>query len=166
VRIETVVRIETGTINRSIYQIAILDDPMTGPVGPLAPPKGWNGSLVFSFGGGCVGGWYRQADTLGFASARDSVSAVVNDNVVGKGYSEVSSSLNVAGNNCNDTISAETMMMIKEHFVKTFGKPVFTIGRGASGGSYQQNQIADNYPGLLDGIIPSLTFLTCRNWCR
>jgi hypothetical protein len=86
------------------------------------------------------------------------VSSVVNDNIVGKGYAEVSSSLNVAGNNCNDTIAAETMMMTKEHFVKIFGKPLFTFGRGASGGSYQQNQIADNYPGLLDGIIPSLTF--------
>jgi hypothetical protein len=157
-KVPYVVRIETGTINRSIYQIAILDDPTTGPVGPSAPPKGWNGRLLFSFGGGCVGGWYRQGDTLGFASARDALSAVVNDNIVGKGYSEVASSLNVAGNNCNDTISAETMMMIKEHFVKTFGNPVFAFGRGASGGSYQQNQIADNYPGLLDGIIPSLTF--------
>jgi len=157
-KVPYVVRIETGTINRSIYQIAILDDPTTGPVGPSAPPKGWNGRLLFSFGGGCVGGWYRQGDTLGFASARDALSAVVNDNIVGKGYSEVASSLNVAGNNCNDTISAETMMMIKEHFVKTFGNPVFTFGRGASGGSYQQNQIADNYPRLLDGIIPSLTF--------
>ena len=29
---------------------------------------------------------------------------------------------------------------------------------GGSGGSYQQIQIADGYPGLLDGIIPSATF--------
>ena len=105
-----------------------------------------------------MGGWYRQGETLGFTSPRGAVSAVLNDNVVGRGYAEVSSSLNVAGNNCNDTISAETTMMIKEHFVKTFGKPAFTFGRGGSGGSYQQNQIADRYPGLLDGIIPSLTF--------
>jgi Tannase-like family of unknown function (DUF6351) len=157
-KVPYVVRIETGTINRSIYQIAILDNPTAGLVGPFAPPKAWNGRLLYSFGGGCVGGWYRQGDTLGFTSARDAVSPVVNDNIVGKGYAEVSSSLNVAGNNCNDTISAETTMMIKEHFIKTFGEPVFTFGRGASGGSYQQNQIADRYPGLLDGIIPSLTF--------
>ena len=157
-KVPYVVRLETGTINRSIYQMAVLHDPTSGEVSPFAPPKEWNGRLLYSFGGGCPGGWYRQGDTLGAGGAAGAASAVISDNVVGKGYAEVGSSLNVAGNQCNDVISAETMMMVKEHFVKTFGKPVFTFGRGGSGGSYQQNQITDNYPGLLDGIIPSLTF--------
>ena len=50
------------------------------------------------------------------------------------------------------------MMMVKEHFLETYGPPLFTFGRGGSGGSCQQIQIADRYPGLLDGIIPSATF--------
>jgi hypothetical protein len=54
--------------------------------------------------------------------------------------------------------AAETMMMVKEHFIETYGQPLFTFGRGGSGGAYQQIQIADNYPGLLDGIIPGATF--------
>ena len=29
---------------------------------------------------------------------------------------------------------------------------------GGSGGSYQQIQIADDYPGLLDGIMPMRSF--------
>ena len=157
-KVPYVVRVETGTINRAIYQFAVLDDPRVGPAGPLTPPKGWNRRLLYSFGGGCPGGWYRQGATLGWAPARSAVSAVVNDNVVGKGYAEAGSTLNATVNNCNDAISAETMMMVKEHIIKTIGKPVFTFGRGGSGGSWQQNQIADNYPGLLDGIIPSMTF--------
>ena len=60
--------------------------------------------------------------------------------------------------NCQDVTAAETMMMVKEHFIETFGPPLFTFGRRRSGGAYQQLQIADNYPGLLDGIIPSATF--------
>jgi hypothetical protein len=32
------------------------------------------------------------------------------------------------------------------------------MSRGGSGGAEQQLPIADNYPGLIDGIIPSLTF--------
>ena len=36
--------------------------------------------------------------------------------------------------------------------------PSYTIGFGCSGGSYQQHQAADNYPGLLDGIIPGCSF--------
>ena len=155
-KVPYVVRVETGTINRSIYQIAVLDDPTAGPVSPLAPPKGWNRRLIYTFGGGCPGGWYTQGATLG--DARLGGGAVVNDDTVGSGYAEVGSSLNVAGNNCNGVLSAETVMMVKEQFIKTFGKPIFTFSRGGSGGSFQQNQIMDNYPGLLDGIIPSLSF--------
>ena len=82
----------------------------------------------------------------------------MDDAIVGKGYAEAASTLNVFGNNCNDLLAAETMMMVKERFIEAFGKPLFTMGQGASGGSYQQLQIADNYPGLLDGILPGATF--------
>ncbi len=47
-----VVRIETGTINRAVYQIAMLE-------------KGWNEKLIYTFGGGCPGGWFRQGATTG-----------------------------------------------------------------------------------------------------
>ena len=151
-KVPYVVRVETGTINRAIYQFAVLHDPTTGEPSPMAPPKSWNGRLLYSFGGGCVGGWFKQGTTLGLGDG------LISDAVVGKGYAEAGSTLNVAGNSCNDVIAAETMMMVKERFIKAYGKPAFTFGRGASGGSYQQNQIADNYPGLLDGIIPSMTF--------
>jgi hypothetical protein len=48
--------------------------------------------------------------------------------------------------------------MMKEYFTKRFGLPVHTIGWGGSGGSIQQYLIAQNYPELLDGIIPSMSF--------
>jgi hypothetical protein len=50
------------------------------------------------------------------------------------------------------------MMMVKEHFIETYGVPAHTQGFGCSGGSYQQHQIADDYPGLLDGILPGCSF--------
>jgi len=149
-----IVRVETGTINRAIYQIAVLHNPAAEPEpAPGAALTAWNKRLLYSFGGGCIRGWYRQGSTLGVGSG-----VMISDAVTGKGYAEASSSLNVFGNNCNDLTAAETMMMVREHFIKTFGMPLFTFGRGGSGGSYQQLQIADNYPGLLDGIIPSATF--------
>jgi hypothetical protein len=149
-KVPYIVRIETGTINRGIYQTAILHDPTTeSDPSPHMPPKGWNGRLIYSFGGGCTGGWYRQGSSL---------NPLVNDNIVGKGYAEAASTLNVFGTNCQDVTAAETMMMVKERFIETYGPPVFTFGRGGSGGSYQQLQIADGYPGLLNGIIPSATF--------
>ena len=138
-----IVRRETGTINRGIYEIALLDDPLTGS------RRGWNGRLVYNFGGGCIDGWYRQGASTG---------GVLDDFVLGSGYAIASSSLNVFGNNCQEVTAAETMMMTKEHFIEQYGPVEHTQGLGCSGGSYQQHQIADDYPGLLDGILPGCSF--------
>jgi len=152
-RVPYVVRVETGTINRGIYQFAVLHDPTKEPQpGPLTPPKAWNKRLLYSFGSGCNGGWYMQGTSIGTNGG------LIKDAIVGRGYAEVSSTLNVFGNNCNSVIAGETMMMVKERFIKAYGKPVFTISWGGSGGSEQQLPIADNYPGLLDGIVPGRTF--------
>jgi len=49
-------------------------------------------------------------------------------------------------------------MMSKEHFIETFGVPVYTVSYGCSGGSYGSSQLADALPGLFDGIMISCTF--------
>ena len=146
-----VVRIETGTINRAVYQIAMLHAPDSADLtpSPWMRSPGWNGRLIYTFGGGCVNGWYRQGNGTG---------GVTDDVMLRQGYAVASSSLNVYGNNCNDVLAAETMMMVKERFIEAYGVPRHTIGWGCSGGSYQNHQIADNYPGLLDGIIPGCSF--------
>ncbi len=145
-----VVRIETGTINRAVYQIALLHVPGTDPEpDPWRASPGWNGRLIYTFGGGCVNGWYRQGARTG---------GVTDDVMLRQGYAVASATLNVYGNNCNDVLAAETMMMVKERFVEAYGPPRYAIGWGCSGGSYQNHQIADNYPGLLDGIIPGCSF--------
>lgn len=149
VTVPYVVRLETGVINRAIYQTAVLDDP-TRPGPSIVQRDGaWNGRLVYNFGGGCRSGWYRQGNSTG---------GVLDHRQLSRGFATASASLNVFGNNCDDLLAAETMMMVKERFIETYGRPRYTIGWGCSGGSYQQHQIGDNYPGLLDGIIPSCSF--------
>lgn len=145
-----VVRLETGTINRAIYQSAVLHDVLNEPAPtPLQRPAGWNGKLFYTLGGGCQGGWFQQGASTG---------GVMSDGYLSRGYAVTSSSLNVMGNNCNDLLSSETIMMVKERFVENYGAPLFTIGTGGSGGAYQSNQTGDNYPGLFDGIIISQVF--------
>lgn len=139
--VDFIVRLETGTINRAIYQLASLHDPSKRN-------EAWNGRLVYRFGGGCKAG-YRQARMPSLLSAGA---------LLGQGYALAGSSLNIFGNNCNDVLSAETMMMVKERFIESYGPPVHTIGTGGSGGSMQQHLIAQNYPGLLDGIIPGASY--------
>ncbi len=145
-----IVRLETGTINRAIYQTAILDDPaVPGPDLRNHDDPGWNGRLVYTFGGGCGGGHYIQGSSTG---------GVLNDMMLSRGFAVASSSLNVLGNNCNDVVSAETLMMVKERFIETYGPPRYAIGWGCSGGGIQQYMIGDNYPGLLDGLLPQCSF--------
>ena len=145
-----IVRIETGVINRAIYQISMIHNPVSETAPSYAnSASGWNGKLVYTFGGGWTGGWYRQGNTTG---------GVLDDPILRQGYAMASSSLNVFGNNCQDLTAAESMAMVKERFIKAYGPPRYTIGWGCSGGSYQQHQIADNYPGLLDGILPGCSF--------
>jgi hypothetical protein len=144
-----IVRIETGTINRAIYQIAMLHDPLNDPPSdPWHRPGGWNGRLMYLFGGGCRIS-YRQG-TLRSVDVR-------RDDLLSKGYAAASSTFNIWNENCNDVTSAETLMMVKEHFIERFGPPVHTMGTGGSGGAMQVHLIAQNYPGLLDGIIPTAT---------
>ena len=148
-----IVRVETGTINRAIYQISMLHDPVNEPTPDrFRRPAGWNERLVYQFGGGCAAG-YHQGRTTGNVLQTPS-----GGDILQHGYAMASSSLNVFGNNCDDLISAETMMMVKERFVERFGVPTYTIGSGSSGGSMQLHLIANNYPGLLDGIHPRNSF--------
>ena len=61
-----IVRIETGTINRAIYQVAMLHNPASEQApDPWTRPKGWNRRLVYTHGGGCTTGWNRQGATTG-----------------------------------------------------------------------------------------------------
>jgi hypothetical protein len=145
-----IVRIETGTINRAIYQTTVLHDPLAESAPSWrSQPSNWNKRLIYTFGGGCIGGWYRQGASTG---------GVVDNFMLSSGYALASSSLNVFGNNCNDLTASETMMMVKERFIEAYGVPSHTQGWGCSGGSYAQHQISDNYPGLLEGIIPGCSF--------
>lgn len=148
-RVPFIVRIETGTINRAIYQITMLHDPATEAPSALAPASTWNGRLVYTYGGGCEAGYFQGTTTGG----------VLQEHMLAAGYAVASSTLNVnAQGGCNDVISAETTMMVKEHFIETYGLPEYTIGRGGSGGAMQQLLIAGAYPGLLNGLLISNTF--------
>ena len=146
VEVPYVVRVETGVIDRAVYQMAALYDG-TDP-SPVEPETGWNERLVYNFGGGCNSG-YRQGATM---------APVLEDLFLSQGYGVASSTLNALDNNCSPIISAEAAMMVKEHFLETYGPARHTIGWGGSGGAIQQYDIADAYPGILDGIVPGISF--------
>ena len=149
-----VVRVETGTMNRGIYQNLVLHDPTkdAAPT-PFTPPAAWNRRLIAIHGVGCPSGWYRQGGVMG-------VNPLTGASLtrLGEGYALFTNTLNHPTNSCNAFLAGETAMMGKEHVIETFGVPEFTVSMGTSGGAYTSLQIADEFPGLFDGILINATF--------
>ena len=144
--VKYIVRVETGTANRAIYQTAVLHDPNTDKaVDVWTRPAGWNGRLAYTYGGG-----YGAAFNQGLSTG-----GVLNDLLLSRGYGVASATLNVGSASANDVMSAETTLLVREKFIETYGPVVHTLGWGTSGGAMQQHHIVQNYPGLLDGIIPA-----------
>src|SRR5207302_10651090 len=75
-----------------------------------------------------------------------------------KDYMTDPSTITVLGIECNEVVSAETLMMVKEHVIESYGPVVHTIGAGASGGAIQQYTAANSYPGLIDGGNAIISF--------
>ena len=161
--VNLIVRQEKGVLNRAGYVINILHDPAAGPV-PTFQGKGgsaWNGKVVYSFGPGAKAGYHqgRGFGGLGAPSKFIEETAVgAMDAWITRGYAIISGSLNAFGTSTDDVVSAETAYKVKEQFIKEYGVPIYTIGAGVSGGSMQQQMIANAYPGILDGIIPHQQF--------
>ena len=141
-----IVRDERGVIDRGIYDIAVLFDPAK-PWTPWASQPGWDHKLGFTFGASCAPG-----------HSQGTAASAIDDLFLSRGYMKAVSTLNVNGNACNGITQAESLMMIKEHIVETYGLIRFTMGDGCSGGAEAQHNIADMYPGLVDGIRPECDF--------
>jgi hypothetical protein len=152
-----IVRRELGVINRAIYEIRFLHQPGKPLPNPWSRRDGnWNGRLVYIFGGGLRAA-YRQGTLFDWAA---------DEALLSRGYATATSTFNTFYNNSNDVVSAETSSMVKEYFTKRYGEPVHTIGWGGSGGAMQLHLISQNYPGILDGIIPYISFPDVTTYLR
>lgn len=146
-----IVRVESGTINRGVYNLAILDDPTVGSPLPakFTPGPGWNKKLVLYF------------DCCGAAQFNQGVkpnTTALSDIELSRGFAYVNSTEMWNNQHANPHLQGETAMMLKEYFIKHVGIPKWTVGTGASGGSIQQYLIAQLYPGVLDGLQPGSSF--------
>ena len=149
-----VVRVETGTMDRGIYQNAILHDPTSEPTPtPFTPPKAWNKRLLAQHGAGCPGGWYIQG-----AAEGTNILTGTNLTRLGEGWGIFINTLQNPSTSCNATVAGEATMMGKEHFIETFGVPTYTLSTGGSGGAITSEGVGNAFPGLFDGILISAAF--------
>ena len=137
-----IVRDETGVLNRSVYEIASID-PSPGGADSDQTDAAWNGRLIYRYGDGCGTTFGQGAST---SPASDPA-------YLANGYAVATASFNTGAVQCNDVISAETTMMVKERFIEEFSEPDATIGEGTGGGAGQLHLLAQNYPGLIDGGV-------------
>ncbi|MFL6238903.1 MAG: DUF6351 family protein [Actinomycetes bacterium] len=141
-----IVRLETGYIDRDQYQVATLFRPGQ-PWSAVAPQPQYNGRLVITHGASCD-------TTYGSGSAP----SVLDPKVLRGGFVVMSNALDNAGHNCNLATQAESLVMTKEYVVDHYGPVTWTIGMGCSGGSLVQQQVANAYPGIYQGITPQCSF--------
>jgi hypothetical protein len=155
-----VVRVETAAIDRGIYQSAVLHDPTAEPAPSWrTPPRGWNRRLIAIQGAGCPGGWYMQGLVGGsFARPGQMDASLLSLRRLGEGYATYGNTLQNESQSCNPVLAGEAAAMGKEHFIKRFGPPLYTVSVGCSGGSYGSAQPADALPGLYDGVLIACTF--------
>ena len=143
-----VVREETGYSLRDEYKIAALWDPAQGErPDPTAENPGYANKLVLTHGASCDTSYES-------GSAPD----VLFEDALSQGFAVASHALDNAGHNCNMVTQAESLIMTKEMVVERFGPLRYTIGTGCSGGSLVQQQIANAYPGVYQGITPQCSF--------
>src|SRR4051794_11328168 len=141
-----IVRTETGYLDRDQYTVATLYQPDQAWT-PVHPQPQFNRKLVLTHGASCD-------TTYGTGTAP----SVMDPVLLGHGYVLASHALDNAGHNCNLATQAESLIMTKEHVIKTYGDLLSTIGTGCSGGSLVQQQVANAYPGLYQAITPQCSF--------
>ena len=139
--VKYIVRVERGTVNRGIYDVAVLYDP-TKPWTANAPQPQWTRKVVYSFGASTGQPRLQYRTEQNWAD----------DSALSRGFMIVDNSLNDSLYNSNRILNVETVMMMKEYITKNYGEIQYTAGNGCSGGSIGQNTAVSTYPGLLDGI--------------
>jgi hypothetical protein len=142
-----IVRVERGTMNRGIYDIAVLFDP-TKPWTPTAPQAQWNGKVYYQFGAS-TGQPRRQLRPA---------PSWTDDKSLSRGYMVVQNSMTDSLQNSNRVMMAETVTMMKEHIVDSYGLIKFTMGSGCSGGSINSHMTMSITPNLMDGFTISCAF--------
>jgi len=143
------IRIETGTINRFIYALLL-------PVGNQDQPEHpdlslWNGKLIYHFKG-AIGIGYQQGKARLTRLLRDMRSALE------QGFAVAYSSGNETDNHYNILLQEDTALRVKQQFVSRYGKPIYTLGFGDSGGALQQYLLAQNRPGLIQGGVAIVAY--------
>lgn len=146
-----IIRVETGYMDRDQYQVATLFQPGKKWTA-LSPQRQFDHKMLITHGFSCAVD--HQTGTAPDTYLKDATAMAA----LKRGYVVMSTALDHSGHNCNVALQAESLLMAKEHVAERYGTVDFTIGSGCSGGSLAQQWIANAYPGVYQGILPTCSF--------
>jgi hypothetical protein len=156
VTVPFIVRVETGYEDRDQYSIAVLYNPEE-PWSATSPQPQFAHKMLITHGFGC-GVSYES----GIAPSTTEAGGL---NIVpgafwalSNGWTVMSTALDNNDHNCDVVTSAESLVMAKERVIDRYGTLRYTIGTGCSGGSLTQQWVANAYPGIYQGILPTCSF--------
>lgn len=159
VRMPFIVRVESGYQNADHYQVAVLFDP--------SRPWNWRSrqpqfarKMLIPHGFGCDVS-YAAATAPSVTTYKPADLPIVPDSAVwalGRGWAVMSAARANNSHNCDVVSSAESLLMAKERAIEQYGTLRYTIGIGCSGGSLTQQWVANAYPGIYQGILPTCSF--------
>ncbi len=171
VTVPFIVRLETGYQDRDQYKIAALYQ-INKPWSANAPQPQFNHKLLINHGFSC-GVDYQTGTAPTVTPDGKGIPVVGGDlpvgipvpllvdasvDALGRGYAVMSTALDYSGHNCNLAVQAESLIMAKERVIEQYGTLRYTIGEGCSGGSLAIQWIANAYPGIYQGILPTCSF--------
>lgn len=150
--VKSMLRLETGTANRGQYEILSYFDP-SKPWAVWSPQKGWNGKVLWKYGAAASGNRFQQRpEDTSFGQT------VWDPNALAAGFMVVMAQLTNHFDNPNEFLATETMMMVKEHIIDTYGEVRYVMGDGQSGGAIMQTVISSVMPGLLQGAQTTASY--------
>ncbi len=151
-----IIRTETGYQDRDQYSISTLYNPAE-PWSAVSPQPQFAHKLLIMHGASC-----GVAYESGLAPSTTSTSYNVKPGALfwalSHGWAVMSTALDNNGQNCDDVTSAESLEMAKERVIDQYGTLRYTVGYGCSGGSLTEQWVANAYPGIYQGILPSCSF--------
>lgn len=168
IEVPFIVRREIGYQDRDQYRIAVLYQPDLEWTA-AAPQPQFNGKLMITHGASCGVDYETNGapkvlsyNPLDFAGLDDPITPYITEDsavyALGRGFAVMSTALNNSGHNCDLPLQAESMIMAKEHLIEQYGVLRYTIGAGCSGGSLAAQWVANAYPGIYQGILPTCSF--------
>lgn len=147
--IDFIVRVEIGTINRFLYTIAALKSPEE--ILELPSKRFWNERLIYKFRGG-VGIGKRQ----GSLNPTEALTDLFDQ--LRQGYAIAYSTGNRSAIHYDMWLAEDTALRVKRQFMALYGRPVYTVGIGSSGGAVEQYLLAQNNRDILDAAIAVYSF--------